>query len=40
MNIGSSKPIESIFVKDDYGRAYVGGLRFDSIISDYFVGIF
>jgi molecular chaperone DnaK (HSP70) len=36
----SPKPVESIFVKDDYGKAYVGGLRLDSIICKYFEEIF
>lgn len=36
----SPKPIESIFIKDDYGMPYVGGLRLDSIICKYFEDIF
>lgn len=36
----SPKPVESIFIKDDYGKAYVGGLRLDSIICKYFENIF
>lgn len=36
----SPKPVESIFIKDDYGKPYVGGLRMDSIICKYFEEIF
>lgn len=32
----SPKPVESIFIKADYGKPYVGGLRMDSIICKYF----
>ena len=32
----SPKPVESIFIKDDYGKPYLGGLKFDSIICKYF----
>ena len=35
-NEKSVKGVESIFVKDDYGKAYVGGLQFDSIVCKYF----
>lgn len=30
------KPVESIFVLGDYAKSYVGGLRFDSILFNYF----
>jgi hypothetical protein len=36
----SPKPVESIFIKDDYGKPYLGGLKFDSIICKYFAEIF
>ncbi len=36
----SPKPVESIFIKDDYGKAYVGGLRLDNIICKYFEEVF
>ena len=32
----SPKPVESIFIKGDYGKPYLGGLKFDSIICKYF----
>jgi molecular chaperone DnaK (HSP70) len=36
----SPKPVESIFVKDDFGLPYVGGLRLDNIICKHFEEIF
>jgi molecular chaperone DnaK (HSP70) len=36
----SPKPVESIFIKDDFGKPYVGGLRLDSIICKYFEEVF
>jgi uncharacterized UPF0160 family protein len=30
------KPIESIFILGDYGQAYVGGLKFDSMVANFF----
>lgn len=32
----SPKPIESIFILGDYGQPYVGGLKFDAMIANYF----
>lgn len=32
----SSKPVESIFILGDYGEPYVGGLRFDTVVFNYF----
>lgn len=32
----NAKPIESIFILGDYGRAYVGGLKFDALIANFF----
>lgn len=31
-----SKPVESIFMIADYGKNYVGGLRMDSILFNFF----
>lgn len=31
------KPVESIFILGDYGQPYVGGLKFDAMIANYFV---
>lgn len=35
-----TKPVESIFILGDYGKPYVGGLRFDSMIAGYFTKLF
>ena len=31
------KPVESIFILGDYGKPYVGGLRLDIKVFNYFV---
>ena len=31
-----TKPVESVFILNDYGRPYIGGLTFDSLIANYF----
>jgi hypothetical protein len=31
-----TKPVESVFILNDYGRPYVGGLALDSLISNFF----
>lgn len=30
------KGVESVYILGDYGLSYVGGLKFDSIIANYF----
>ena len=32
----SPKGVESVYILGDYGQSYVGGLKFDSIIANYF----
>ena len=32
----SAKPVESVFVLGDYGKSYVGGLKFDQVVASYF----
>ena len=34
------KPIESIFILGDYGHPYLGGLKVDSLIAQYFANKF
>jgi len=31
-----TKPVESVFILGDYGRPYLGGLTFDSLIANFF----
>lgn len=30
------KPVESVIILGDYGKSYVGGLRFDQVLFNYF----
>ena len=30
------KPVESVFILGDYGKSFVGGLRFSAVVAQFF----
>jgi len=35
-NDKTAKPVESIFILGEFGKPYVGGLKFDALIANFF----